>query len=357
MTSAQALPRRVVLRRYPTGALGPSDFEVESYESPALEDGQFRVRNIYVSVEPMLRITIDPAPLGGAFAPLPLGAVVPGPAVGEVVESRNPAFAVGQLVEGRFGWQDLAVSSGAGVIRVGPDVRPIVNALGAFGLPGFSAFVGLHRLGGLRPGQTVLISGAAGAVGSIAGALVRARGGRAVGIAGGQAKRAYLLDTVGYEAVADRSAADFVDQLKHALPNGADVYFDNVGGPLMATVAPLMARGGRILICGLMAQYQHDESSVDHLPAVLEAVMSRGLTIEAFSNVGQDALRPEFEREMAELIRTGRLKPEVHVEEGLERLPAALCGLFENSRTGKVVVRIAPEPSSAGAPARVEEKA
>ena len=162
----------------------------------------------------------------------------------KLLRSQNPAYKVGDVVGGRFGWRNFAVSNGAGVYRVSEALGPPEAALGVGGLPGFTAFIGLRAAGGVKPGQTFLISGAAGAVGSITGALVKARGGRAVGIAGGEAKKRYLLDKVGYDAVADRHAPDFLDQLKAALPGGANVYFDNVGGPLLADIAPLMARGG-----------------------------------------------------------------------------------------------------------------
>jgi len=343
MTNSKQSARRVVLARHPKGALRPDDFAVEKYQVPALEDGQFLVRNLVASVEPMLRISIDPAPLGGSFPPLPVGSVIPGPAVGEIIESRNPDYAVGEMVEGRFGWQDYAVATGKemmGVVRVGPTVRPLELALSVYGLPGFSAYVGLEEAGAIQPGDTVVVSGAGGAVGSVVGALVKARGGRAVGIASA-GKRDYLLD-IGYDAVADRTAPDFADQLKAALPDGARLYFDNVGGPLMATVAPLLSRGGLILICGLMSQYQHDEDEPKGaLGTVLHAVMGRSLTIRNFTQVTRKDLRPAFEKEIGALIASGAMKPEIHVEQGLEKLPSALCGLFDNSRTGKVVVRIA----------------
>ena len=250
---------------------------------------------------------------------------------------------MGDLVEGRFGWQHYAASNGMGVHRVNPGLGEPQNALGIGGLPGFTAYAGLAAAGGVKPGQTFLVSGAAGAVGSVAGALINARGGRAVGIASGAAKRRYLIEEIGYDAVADRSAPDFFEQLKAALPKGADVYFDNVGGPMFASIMPYMARGGIALICGLMAQYQgnHGAAEPDHLPAVLNAVMAMGIRIQSFTQFGQDALRPAFETEISALLASGRIKPNLHVEEGLEQLPHALWGLFNRSVPGKVVVRVA----------------
>ena len=249
--------KQVVLRSRPDGPLKISDFAIESGPVPDVADGTFLVRNIFVSVDPMLRIFIDQKPLGNAAMPgLPIGSVIPGAAVGEVIESRHPDFKVGDAVEGRFGWQHYAVSKGQGVVHVPASLGGLENALGIGGLPGFTAYIGLNVAGGIKPGQTVLVSGAAGAVGSAVGALVKARGGRVVGIAGGEAKRDYLLDQVGYDAVADRHSPDFHAQLAEALPQGANVYFDNVGGPMLAEMMPYMAFGGLVLISGLMAQYQ-----------------------------------------------------------------------------------------------------
>jgi NADPH-dependent curcumin reductase len=344
MTLDNKTAKKVVLRRHPEGALQASDFAVEDCPVPEVAEGSFLVRNRFVSVDPMLRIFIDKKPLGSSSMPsLPPGSVIPGAAVGEVIETRHPDFKVGEIVEGRFGWQHYAVSTGQGVVRVPQSLGNIENALGIGGLPGFTAFIGLNVAGGVKPGQTILVSGAAGAVGSAVGALVKARGGRVVGIAGGEEKKCYLLDVVGYDAVADRNAPDFQAQLVAALPDGVHVYFDNVGGPMMAEIVPFMAYGGLILISGLMAQYQDASagSQTDNLPAVLFAVMGKGVRIQGFSQYGQDALRPEFEREIGELLASGAIKPEVHIVEGLENLPQAQVNLFEHSTTGKVVVRVA----------------
>jgi NADPH-dependent curcumin reductase len=336
--------KKVVLRSYPEGNVRTSDFAVDECPVPEVTDGSFLVRNNFVSVDPMLRIFIDKMPLGSASMPsLPLGTVIPGAAVGEIIESRHPDFKVGEIVEGRFGWRHYAISTGQGTVRVAPGLGNIENALGIGGLPGFTAYIGLNVAGGVREGQTILVSGAAGAVGSAVGALVKARGGRVVGIAGGEDKKRYLLDVVGYDAVADRNAADFQAQLASALPDGVHVYFDNVGGPMMADVVPFMAYGGLILISGLMAQYQDATagSQTDNLPPVLFAVMGKGVRIQGFSQYGQDALRPAFEQEISELLASGAIKPEVHIVEGLENLPQAQVNLFEHSTTGKVVVRVA----------------
>jgi NADPH-dependent curcumin reductase CurA len=333
--------QRIVLARNPSGPLAASDFRIEAQPDPTVKDGEFLVRNRFVSVDPMLRLLIDAAPLGGTVPSMPVGSTIPGAAVGEIIESRHPEFSVGDKVEGRFGWQHFAVSNGASVNRVGAGL-PLEHALGVGGLPGFTAFVGLE-LAPEKATGTVLVSGAAGAVGSVVGPMVRARGGRAVGIASGPDKCRYLVEEAGYAAAADRTAPDFEAQLASALPDGADLYFDNVGGPMMVTVLPVLARGARVLICGLMAQYQETGTSEgrDNLPTLLHGIMGKGLRIEAFTQQGRDAMRPAFEAELAKLLAAGAIRPKIKIEEGLDRLPDALAGLFAHSVTGKVVVRVA----------------
>lgn len=346
MSTSIQVSQRVTLKHHPDGPVQASDFSVQKLDMPTIGDGEFLVRAIFISVDPMLRLFIDPAPLGGAMPPMPAGTTIPGAAVGEVVQSNHPDYTVGDLVEGRFGWQHYSVSNGMGVNRVNPQLGPIENALGIAGLPGFTAYVGLQVAGGVKPGQTFLVSGAAGAVGSAAGALIHARGGRAVGIAGGAEKCRYLTEQIGYDVAVDRFAPDFHEQLAKALPNGADVYFDNVGGPLLASLTPRLARGALVLISGLMSQYQGDApSTTDNLPAVLKAVMLNGVRIQGFTQVGQDAQRPAFEKELAELVSSGRMQVDVHVEEGIDRLPHAFAGLFEKSVAGKVVVRVGDLPA------------
>jgi NADPH-dependent curcumin reductase CurA len=345
MSISNSAGQKVVLASHPEDKLRVADFRVEDSPVPEVTDDSFLVRNIFVSVDPMLRIFIDRLPLGSKSMPsLPVGTTIPGAAVGEIVESRHPDFAVGDIVEGRFGWQHFALSNGQGVNRVPRSLNAIENALGIGGLPGFTAYIGLN-VAAVKPGQTILVSGAAGAVGSAVGAFVRARGGRVVGIAGGEGKRRYLIDKVGYDAVADRHSPDFHAQLAATLPDGVNVYFDNVGGPMLADMMPYMAFGGLVLISGLMAQYQGAPAGgTDNLPTVLYAVMGKGVRIQGFSQYGQDALRPGFEAEVAQLLARGNFTPEIHVIDGLANLPQAQVDLFERSTTGKVVVRVSSGP-------------
>lgn len=334
--------RRLLLRAYPSGPVAIEDFAVEAAPVPEADEGQFLVRNRWLSVDPMIRIFIDRAPMGGRMPPMPLGSLVPGAAVGEVVASRHPDYALGDWVEGRFGWQDFAVSDGSRVLRVDPALAPPQAALGILGLPGFSAYVGLAVAGAIPPGGSVLVSGAAGAVGSAVGALLGARGIGAVGIASGKGKRDYLLGTAGYQAVVDRTAPDFTDQLAAALPEGATLYFDNVGGPMMLDVLPHMSTQGTVLICGLMAQYgdMGEGQGPDRLPPFFSTVMAKGLTVRAFSNTSYPELRAPFVQEMVAIVRSNPALAQVQEVEGLEQTPAAFARLFTQGATGKVLVRL-----------------
>ncbi len=338
-----SINRRVVLRAHPQGLVRDDDLAIEQGPVPQPDEGQLLVRNHWLSVDPMIRIFIDAAPLGGSVPPMPIGTTVPGPAVGQVIRSNRPDFAVGDWVEGRLGWQDYALSSGQGLNRIDPDDGPVELALGMLGLPGFSAFVGLDVAGPLAQGTILLVSGAAGAVGSAVGALARARGLHAIGIASGPGKCAWLRKT-GYADAVDRTAPDFAEQLARAVGDRVDLYFDNVGGPMMDSVLPLMKRGGQVLICGLMAQYDdmvgREGGGHDRLPAFLAAVMARGLIVKAFANIDHLALRPAFLAEMGAIIRADPAIARVHVTQGMEQVPAAFRRLFTDSVVGKSLVRI-----------------
>lgn len=341
MSETTLTNRRIVLAAYPEGNAKAQDFRMHSDAAPTPADGEFLVGMRWISVDPMLRIRIDAAPMGGTLAPLPLGTTIPGAAVGEVVVSHHPDFTVGSLVEGRFGWQDYAVSDGAGVHHVDPSLGSPEVALGPLGLPGFSAYVGLHAAGGVRPGQTVLVSGAAGAVGSMVGPLARAAGARVIGVANGEVKCRYLIDELGYHAAIDRSRGKLAADLAVAAPDGVDLYFDNVGGDMLIEVMRQLKRGGQVLICGLMAQYNGvDTTGPDRYPALLELIMNRTATVRAFANVHYEHLRPDFIRDVAPLVATGALPHRMHVRDGLEAAPDALASLFGDGVTGKLVVRV-----------------
>ena len=337
--------RQVFLAKRPEGHVQATDFDVRSVEEPKPADGQVLVRTRWLSIDPMLRIFIDASPLGGAMTPMPIGAPIVGPVVGEVVESRAGELRPGDLIEGRGPWQEHSVLNAADLRRLGKPAWPEQAALGVLGLPGFSAYVGLKTLGAVPAGSTILISGAAGAVGTVAGQLAKRAGLRAVGIASGPERCDYLVRKLGFDGAADRNAADFSDQLKAALPNGAYCYFDNVGGPLFPQVLPFMAQFGTVLICGLMAQYEsgvpeNAPGGPDQLPDVLRAIMGKQLTIRAFNNRAFLSIMDEFVQEVGPLVASGEIALPELIHDGLESAPAAFATLFTGGPPGKHLIRL-----------------
>ncbi|MDB5454019.1 MAG: Alcohol dehydrogenase zinc-binding domain protein [Caulobacteraceae bacterium] len=333
--------REVRLAARPKGDPTPADFQIVAVETPTAGPGQVLLKTRWISVDPMILILIVEKPMGGAFPPLPVGTVIPGAAVSEVVVSNNADFAVGDVVEGRTGWREYAVSDGAGLRKVDPADGPVSSALGILGLPGFSAYAGLQVSGELGPGQTVLVSGAAGAVGTVFGPLAKQTGATLVGIASGPERCRALVAELGYDRAVDRLAADFPDQLAKAAPNGVDLYFDTVGGQLFDRVLPLMNRKGRVTICGLMAQYAEGPAQ-ETASVPLQAIMAKGLIVRAFSNTDYGHLQAPFRAEVGKLLREGVLKANQQVSHGIESVPEAFCRLFTDSIIGKSVVSLEP---------------
>jgi hypothetical protein len=341
MTSAT---RQVRLAARPDPRFRPEHFELAETSIAPPGEGQLLLRLRWLSMDPMLRIFLNPATMGAALPPMPIGAPVVGPVVGEVVESRADGFSVGDHVEARAPWQDVAVLDAAACRRLRQGPWPEQTAVGALGMPGFSAWVGLELLQ-LAAGDTLLVSGAAGTVGSIAGQLARARGVRVVGIAGGAERCAYLTGTLGFDAAVDRTAADCAGRLRAAAPEGANAYFDNVGGDLFRQALPVMARGGTILVCGLSAHYEGAQAEAppspdDRIATVLEAVMGRQLTLRPFNNRAFVSRFDEFLDDVGPRVARGEVRlPEI-VHDGLDSAPGAFARLLSGRDLGKQLVRL-----------------
>ena len=250
--------RQIVLKSRPETMPGLDNFAlVESAVSEPAE-GEVLVRTLYLSLDPYMRGRMSAAK---SYAkPVEVGATMVGGTVGEIVASKNPKFAVGDIVVGSNGWQDYAVSSGAGLRKLDPAVAPVTTALGVLGMPGMTAYFGLLEIGQPKPGETVVVAAASGAVGSVVGQIAKIRGCRAIGIAGGADKCRFVMDTLGFDACVDHRASDFYEVLAAACPAGIDVYFENVGGAVQQTVWPLLNDFARVPVCGLIAQYNLDDA-------------------------------------------------------------------------------------------------
>lgn len=339
--------KQVVLASYAKGNPRPSDFRIEEVPVPQPREREILLKTLWIAVDPLIRFSLDETLLSGASR-MELGEVVVGPTVSQVTASNHPDYAPGDFVEGRSGWQEYAVvapdkADYRGPPRkLDPTLAPVSTALGALGGPGQTAYEGIVNVGRVKEGETVVISAAAGAVGSIAGQIAKVLGARVVGIAGGAAKQRALLD-LGFDAVVDYKAADFPDELKAALPDGADVYFDNVGGDVTLTVLPLLKRGARMPMCGFISYYGvgMEGPGPDRLPGFYRQIMAKGLEIKGFAGIfaGQKGLN-----DIAGWMKEGKLRFPEAVVEGIDSAPEAFASVFSgHDHIGKLLVRVAPE--------------
>lgn len=333
--------RVVCLVRRPDGEPVPGDFAVEERPLPSLGEGQLLVRNLYMSVDPSMRGRLESTEKHYTHNFTP-GSPLDGRALGVVEESRCAAVPAGAYVRHQLGWREWAVLDAAdtdGAGRIDPELAPLPTWLGLLGQTGFTAYVGLTRIAALRPGDTVFVSAAAGAVGSAAGQFARLLGAeRVVGTAGGPDKCVLLVKEFGYDAAADYRAEPVREALARMAPDGLDVYFDNVGGEQLAAALHALRTGGRVALCGMMSQFGGDRRSAD-INQLIQAVLKR-LTLRGFIVRDHDDLRPEFEQRVASWLGSGRLTTRETVVDGLENAAGALLSLLDGGNVGKMLVRV-----------------
>ncbi|MBL8177956.1 MAG: NADP-dependent oxidoreductase [Bryobacterales bacterium] len=328
---------RIVLAARPQGFPKDSDFRLEQTPVPSPADGEILVAVRWLSVDPYMRGRMNET---RSYAdPVKLGDVMVGGAAGRVLESRNAKFAAGDYVMGMFGWQEYAVSDGQGVRKLDPSIAPVSTSLGVLGMPGLTAYFGLLTVGQPKPGETVLVSGAAGAVGSYVGQIARIHGCRVVGIAGSDEKTRWLKEDLGFDAVLNyRSTSDYRQALAALCPNGIDVYFDNVGGAITDAAFTLLNPRARVPICGQISQYNAEKPEMG--PRLLSLVLVRQVKVEGFL-VFQFADRyAEGLQKLTEWVRAGQLKYKETVTDGIENAPQAFLSMLAGGNTGKQLVRI-----------------
>ena len=333
--------KQIHLDNRPEGEATASNFKLVASETPALQDGQVLVRHHFMSLDPYMRGRMNDAK--SYAAPQPLGQVMQGGTAGEVVESRNPKFAVGDKVVGFGGWQEYSVVDGnqPGTLRkVDTTHVPLSHYLGAVGMPGVTAWYGLVKIIEPKAGQTMVVSAATGAVGSAFGALAKARGCRAVGIAGGPDKCKYAVEQLGFDACIDyrlhKDAASLSKALKEACPDGIDGYFENVGGMVLDAVLSRMNAFGRIALCGMIAGYDGQPLPM----AYPQLILTNRLKIEGFIVSEHMEVWPEALKELGMLVGTGKLRPRETVAQGLEAAPEAFLGLLKGKNFGKQLVKL-----------------
>jgi NADPH-dependent curcumin reductase CurA len=338
--------RQVRLARRPEGEPDDSTFSLEDHELEPLQDGQLLLRVVYLSLDPYMRGRLSDAP---SYAdPVAVGEVMVGGTVCVVEESRDSSYGVGDVVLSYSGWQTHAVVDAGHVRRLDPSTAPISTALGVLGMPGFTAYAGLLEIGKPQPGETVVVAAATGPVGSAVGQIAKVKGARAVGIAGGEKKRQALLDEFGFDVALDHRSPTFADDLAAAVPDGIDVYFENVGGPVAREVFRHVNLYARVPVCGLVADYNATSAPEgrDRLAGFMRLVLTKSLTVRGFIQ-GEfvTSHTRDFVRDMSAWVADGSVRYREDVVEGLDAAPEAFRGLLNGANFGKLLVRVSPDPT------------
>jgi NADPH-dependent curcumin reductase len=340
MTEPKA--RQIVLAARPQGKPQLTDFRLEETVVPTPSAGQVLLRVQYLSLDPYMRGRMDDRK--SYATPVPLGGVMGGESVATVIASQHPGYSEGDIVLAQTGWRTHALSDRADMRKLDPAVAPVTTGLGVLGMPGFTAYVGLRVIGKPAPGETLVVAAASGPVGSLVGQLAKIAGARAVGIAGGPEKCAYVKEEVRFDAAIDHRDADFAAKLAAACPDGIDVYFENVGGAIWQAVLPLLNKFARVPVSGLVAQYNGvgKGDGTDRLPATMREILSKSLTVRGFTNYDFAAEHYHaFLSEVGAGIADGRIRYLEDIVDGLERAPEAFIGMLEGRNFGKLIVRVA----------------
>lgn len=340
----QRVNRQWRLAQRPTGLVTPTDFTWSQSPVPEVAEGELLVQTLYLSVDPTQRGWMA----GDTYLPaIPLGAVVRSLGVGQVLESKHPRFAAGQLVQGGLGWQDVLSSDGGGELPLsrlpgGVEAAQIPLAMSVLGLTGVTAYFGLLEIGRPQAGETVVVSGAAGATGSVVGQIARIKGCRAIGIAGGPDKCAWLIREAGFDAAIDYKTEDVGRRLAELCPKGIDVFFDNVGGDILDAALANLALRGRVVLCGAIAKYNEKEPPPG--PRNYLSLLVRRGRMEGFIVIDYMKRAGEAVGALSQWVREGRIKHQEDIQVGLENAPATLLRLFDGRNRGKQLLKVADPP-------------
>ena len=338
---------QVVLAKRPIGLPRPSDFQVIVGKAPSISDGEFLIENLYISLDAGFRNWMSEGSGDDVLPAMQLGKAVTGLTLGRVVQSNHTTYSVGQLLMARLAWEEFSKSDGSDFLvpldADAPEYRdyPLTYHLGILGDTGMSAYFGLQDIGRPQPGETVLISAAGGAVGSIAGQIAKLRGARTVGFAGSDAKCARLVDELGYDAAINHRSDDVPEQLAKACPNGVDVYFDNVGGALLEVVLDQITEGARIPFCGAVTAY--NAKGKPYGPSNLFQLVVKSARLEGFMTHLRVDRYNEARNQLCRWLDSGQLKNVEYLHEGIESTGNAFCELFEGKNYGKSIVRVSDD--------------
>jgi NADPH-dependent curcumin reductase CurA len=338
--------RQIIFNQHPEGWPERECFRLEPGDSPEPKEGEVLLRTTWLSVDPYMRGRMNPGP--SYIPPFELGQPIEGGVVARVEQSRHASFPEGTFVQGMLPWADYSVSDGVGLYPVDPSLAPVQRFLGVLGMPGLTAWFGLMEIGKPQPGETVVVSGAAGAVGSLAGQLARQQGCRVVGIAGSEEKVNWIVNELGFDAgINYKATPDLLEALRAACPKGVDIHFDNVGGSIADALLLCLNRKGRIVLCGQISQYnltEFEQGPRSDLLLVGKSARKEGFIVTDF----QDRFH-EGVAQLGKLHASGSIRVREQVWDGLERAPDAFLGLFRGENLGKALVRVwHPDQSPTG---------
>ena len=338
--------RRIVLASRPKGEPQDDNFRLEQVAVPVPAEGQALLKTLYLSLDPYMRGRMNDTP--SYAAPVQIGEVMTARTVSEVVESKSSAVAVGDIVLCDAGWQEYTVADGSKLQKLDPaffSPAPVSTALGVLGMPGLTAYAGLLNIGQPKPGETVAVAAAAGAVGAVVGQIAKIKGCRVVGIAGGSEKCDYVVRELGFDACLDHRSEGLAAELKAACPKGIDVYFENVGGKVFEAVLPLLNPFARIPVCGLIANYNASglPQGPDRTPMLQFSILTKRLTFRGFIVTDFASDYPSFIRDVGGWIREGKIKYREDVAYGIENTIAAFQGLLKGKNFGKQLVKMDPQ--------------
>ena len=332
---------RIVLVSRPKGEPKDENFRLEKVDIPTLNDGQILLKTMYISLDPYMRGRMSDGP--SYAAPVALGDVMVAGTISQVVESKNVKFQVGEWIFSGNGWQQYAVVEEDQCKSLGMHPEMPSWALGILGMPGFTAYMGLLDIGQPKDGETLVVAAATGPVGATVGQIAKLKGCRTVGIAGGEEKCRYAVETLGFDQCINHYDADFAQQLKDAVPNGIDIYFENVGGKVFDAVLPLLNTAARVPVCGVVSQYNHQDllHNNDRLPTFMMDLIKKRIRVQGFIIFDDYAEHyPAFHEEMSSWLKAGKIKYKEDVVEGLENTVNAFIGLLNGKNFGKLVVKL-----------------
>ncbi|WP_128894061.1 NADP-dependent oxidoreductase [Longirhabdus pacifica] len=328
--------KQIVLNDRPSGMPKEENFKLVESDLPSLQEGQLLVKSLFISVDPYMRGRMNDAK--SYVPPYQVGGLIDGGAVCEVVESASPDWKQGDIVLTQSGWQTYAVIPAETAMKIDPELAPISTALGTIGMPGLTAYFGLLDIGKPQEGETVVVSGAAGAVGSVVGQIAKIKGAKVIGIAGSDEKNAYLKEELGFDEVINYKTENVFEAIQKACPNGVDVYFDNVGGDITDAVLLQINQGARIVLCGQISMYNLEDPEVG--PRLLVKLVQNSALMQGFIVTNYMHRFGEGFKQLGQWVAEGKIKYRENIVEGFEHTPQAFLGLFSGENIGKQLVQV-----------------